>query len=204
MALTTLIPKKSSWRLKGFTLLEVLVSSVVILVATIGSIAAFNVITQSIRGTGLRADQSRRIDAQIAEISLFSEIYTACVNPLGAIPADLTSADTACGSGSIADGVEIGNSYYYFPATPANGDLFYAACRSNSAATNITANFVAAINNNANLPQPGGGVTRSPGAKVDPTDSSSHVVEVEWVETGNPARILRSIRVTPLVSSWCP
>lgn len=185
----------------GFTLIEVIVSSVVILIAMVGAIAAFNLVTQSVRGTGLRADQSRRIDAQVAEISRLSEIYTACLVPAGAVPANPDDADAACGPGSAAAGVQTGNSFYYFPdsANIANINAFFAACRSTTPGTHITANFIDAINA---LPAPGGEVNRQNAIRIEGADANNHAVQVTWSDqAGNELRTLRS---SPLVSAWCP
>lgn len=183
----------------GFTLVEVLVSVIVISIAAVGSIVAFNVTTQSVRGTGLRADQSRRIDAQIAEISRLSEVYTSCGTPAGAVPPAPIIPVTAC-AGSTTD-VAVGNSFYYFPdpASVADVNAFFTACRSAAEGTHITANFRTAING---LPQPGGGVTRQAATRLNGADASNHIVVVTWRDPAN--RDLRTIRVTPLVSAWCP
>lgn len=182
----------------GFSLVEVLVSAVVLLVAVAGSVVAFNVITQSVRSTGLQADQSRRIDAQIAEISRLSEVYTACGSPAGAVPPNPVNPSTAC-TGSTAD-VQVGNSFYYFPdpANPASVNAFFMACRSLAQGTHITANFRLAIDG---LPAPGGGITRQPSTRLS-TSPSNHLVEVRWTDADN--RILRAIQIAPIVSTWCP
>jgi prepilin-type N-terminal cleavage/methylation domain-containing protein len=185
----------------GFTLIETLVSLVVISIAAVGAIAAFNLITQSVGGTGLQADRSRRIDADIAAISRLSEFYTSCSTPAGAVPANISSPDAACGAGSAAAGVQIGNSFYYFPdpTNTANVNAFFTACRSTTEASHITANFRTAING---LGQPGGGVTRQAATRIAGGDPSNHIVQVEWRDPQN--RVLRSLRITPLVSAWCP
>lgn len=183
----------------GFTLVEVLVSAVVIVVAASGAIVAFNLITQSVRGTGLRADQSRVVDAQVAEVSRLAEIYTSCGTPEGAVPPAPVTPATAC-SGSVVN-VALLNSFYYFPdpANAANVADFYAACRATDPGSHITANFIAAIDG---LDQPGGGVTRMP-AERNPADvASNYLVQVEWVDPAN--RVLRRIQIVPLVSAWCP
>lgn len=187
---------------RGFTLVELLVSAVVLVVAVTGSIVAFNLITQSVRGTGIRADQNRRVDRDIASISLISEEYTGCVTTTGTVPADPT---THC-SGT---NVEFGNSYYYFPevtdpndaTTWVDAQAFSAACRSTVEANHITANFVAAVNG---LAQPGGDVTRQNAVRVNPVDASNHLIEITWVDPTRNNRVLRQIEVLPLVTAWCP
>lgn len=184
---------------RGFTLVEVLASSVIMLIAVAGSIVAFNLITQSVRGTGLRADQSRRIDSQIAEVSRLAEIYTSCGTPAGAVPPNPPTVATACAGGTA--NVQIGNSFYYTP-DPANivaVDDFYTACRSADPANHITANFMNAVDN---LQAPNGAVLRLPSARVDEDDASNFLVEVTWTDPGN--RVLRRFRISPLVSAWCP
>ncbi|MCP9926335.1 prepilin-type N-terminal cleavage/methylation domain-containing protein [Cyanobium sp. CH-040] len=185
----------------GFTLVEVLASAVILLVATVGAIVAFNLITQSVRGTGSRADQSRRIDEQIAEINRLSEIYTSCGTPEGAVPSNLPTLPCA---GSTTD-VQVGNSFYYFP-DPANTSFvarFFSACRSSAESGHITAGFVSAIDG---IP-PGadtldGGVSRRAAERVNPSDASNHLVEVIWED--ELERPLRTVRIAPIVSSWCP
>lgn len=179
---------------EGFSLVEVLVASVIISVAAVGALAAFNLVTQSITGTGLRADQSRRIDAQIDQISEIAEIYTACNTPSGEIPAN---PQTICGVG-----IPPRSSFYYFPdyAVAANVDAFFVSCRSAAAASHITNNFIVAINN---LPSPGVSISEPVAARVAPTVPSNHLVQVSWV--GDPGgQLLRQMQIRPVVSSWCP
>lgn len=174
----------------GFTLLEVLVSLVVLVIAGIGAIAGFNLITQSVIGSDIRANQSRLIDEDIAEISRLSEVYNACVDPAGSI-------STNC------PGQQVGNSFYYFPdpVTPANVNTFFLACRSTTAAGHITQNFITAINA---LGQPAGDVTREAAIRVEPTDAANHLVRITWVDPTRNNRELRRLEITPVVSAWCP
>lgn len=186
--------------LNGFTLPEVLVSAVVLLIALSGGIAAFNLVTQSIRRTEISADQSRRIDLDLAGIARLSELYTSCVNPAGSIPPDPA---TDC----LGDDVEVGNSYYYFPdpVNPLDVNNFFLACRSTVATSHITQNFIAALNNVSLLPQPGGAVVRQNAIRVPPvTDAANHLVEITWIDPTRNNRVLKSVRVVPIVSSWCP
>jgi prepilin-type N-terminal cleavage/methylation domain-containing protein len=187
----------------GFTLIEVIVAAVVMLVAMVGAISAFNLVTQSLRGTGLRADQSRRIDAQIAEISRLIEDYTACTTPAGAVPPSPFDPATAC-LGDTSSIVK-GNSFYYFPdpSDASNVNAFFAACGSATASSHITANFIAAID--AIVPLPGvldQGVARDSAARVNSSDASNSLVRITWRDSAN--RVIRQIQVVPLLSAWCP
>lgn len=178
---------------EAFTLPEVLVSLVIITIALAGSIAGVNLILQSVRGTGIRADQNRRIDRDISQITRLSEEYNACVDPEG-------SVSTLC------SGENIRTSDYYFPEIPDRFDpatwgdarLFEAACRAEDGSTHITDGFMVAIDA---LDDPGGDVTRENAERLDGIDPSNHLVQITW---SSPARELRSIQVTPLVSAWCP
>lgn len=189
----------------GFTLPEVLVSALIIVIASVGAIAAFNVIIQSVQGTEIRADQSRRIDSDISEISRLAEIYTSCQLAAGAVPAG--DPDAYCTDGG--NPVDAGSSFYYFPeitdasdpTTWTDAEAFATACQSASAGSHITANFIAAING---LAAPGGDVVRQNAIRVDGTDPTNHLVRIVWVDPTNANRVLRTIEVVPLVSTACP
>jgi len=178
----------------AFSLVEVLVASVIVAVASLAAISAFNVVIQSIGGTGIRADQSRRIDAQIAAISELAEVYTSCSTPLGEIPAN---PQAICG-GTI----QARSSFYYFPDPSESADVeaFFGACRSDIASTHITNNFILAINA---LPSPGGDVSAPVAVRVPPIVAANHLVRITW--SSDPGgQILRGIQLSPLLSAWCP
>lgn len=179
----------------GFTLVEVLVSTVILTFAVVGSIAGFNLIVQSVRGTEIRADQNRRIDRDISSINRISEAFSSCVNPQGSVIADPLTC--------LGQDVQYGNSYYYFPdlpgfeatnpATWTPAEQFSSACVSGTLITN----FISSINK---MPQPGGDVVRT-GAQIVP--DSGYLVEITWRDPARN-RDLRTIQVSPLAASWCP
>jgi len=178
----------------GFSLVEVLVAAVIIGVSALAATTAFNVIVQSIGGTGITADQNRRIDAQIAAINELSEIYTACNTPSGEIPGN---PQTVCGIG-----ITPRSSYYYFPdyQNTADVDAFFAACRSSQPGAHITNGFIEAIND---LGTPGGGVSSPIAVRVQPNMASNHLIEITWSRSPGSGS-LRKIRLAPVVSAWCP
>ncbi|MCP9886735.1 prepilin-type N-terminal cleavage/methylation domain-containing protein [Cyanobium sp. ATX 6A2] len=185
----------------GFTLLEVIVSAVILVVATLGSITAFNLATRSIRGTGLFVEQNREIDRDISEISRLSEIYTACVpgSGSGSIPANPNTACTDTLSGLV---VAPNSSFYYFP-DPANASdvaAFETSCGSSTPTSHITFGFRSAIDS---LDQPGAGITRQNATRVDGSDAGNHLVEILWVDSSDGDE-LRRMRLSPLVTAWCP
>lgn len=176
----------------GFSLVEVLVAVVIITVSSIAALSAFGLVTQTISGTGLRADQSRRIDSQIAQIIDFSNRYTSCLVPSG-------SVETSCGGG-----ISPKTSFYYFP-DPTNSDgsvnvqLFFDSCRNAVPDLHITHNFILAINA---LVSPGGGVSEPLAVRVNPVASNS-LVRITW-RSDPGGRLLREMQLSPVVSSWCP
>lgn len=175
-------------RENGFTLIELLVSSVILVVAVTGSIVAFNLVTSSVRGTGLRANQSRIIDRDIALINELSEVYGTCATPAG------SSDPSGCTDS------EPGESFYYFPADPTNITAFEAACEDGS----IVDNFIASVNGTAtgadvNIPTTTGVVTRQNAVRVAGTN---HLVRITWNDADGDQ--LRQVEVLPIVTAWCP
>lgn len=167
----------------GFTLPEVLVSVIIVTIAVLGSIVAANLIFSSIRGTEIRADQNRAIDRDVARIVALSENYGACTNPLGSAVDTCTDANP-------------GDSFYYFPADPANIVTFENACADGS----IVNGFITAI---GQLPATEAGVSRDSVARLTGAAGNNHLVEITWTD-GPGGDDLRSIQITPLVSAWCP
>lgn len=186
----------------GFSLVEVLVALVVLTVASAGSIAAFNATTQAIRATEARSDQNRLIDQNVAQITRISETFTSCMTPSGINP---VNPDIYC----TGTGVAFRNSFYYFPeisnpadsATWTNATSFRSACDNGT----LRSNFITALGGGSavNLNGSNGSalVTRQPIVAVS---NSNHLVQITWTVPGDSTRILRQIRVVPIVSTWCP
>ncbi|EDY39704.1 hypothetical protein CPCC7001_2585 [Cyanobium sp. PCC 7001] len=159
--------------------------TVIIAVAVAATFTVFSTAIRGIRLTGDQASQSSAIEADVSRIGNISVSYNACTN--------------SAGSFAACPGQAQGNSFYYFPGTVANVQAFYDACNATAAGSHITANFITAVNN---LAQPGAGVTRLTAVRENSVDPQNHVVVVSWqTPTANPARV---IKVTPVVSSWCP
>lgn len=173
----------------GFSIVEGLIASVIVVVAVLGTAGAFNLITSSIRGTSEKNAAATAIDKDISMIKDLSIRYTSCVNPVGSIPAD---GDGAC---------DVSNNFsaYYFPksALETEKNKFFTACRSSTASSHITAGFVTAIND---LPELSEGVTRKPAVRENGSDPKNHNVIVEYQVNGSTVRL---VKVAPVVSSWC-
>lgn len=171
----------------GFSIVEGLIASVILIIAVMGTAAAFNLITSSISGTSNKNAINIAIDKDVSSIKRLSIDYTSCVNPVGSVP-----AEGAC---------DVSNNYsaYYFPmsALPSEQDKFFAACRSETASSHITAGFINAIDA---LPSVGAGVVRQPAIREDGNDPQNHNINVEYKSNGSSIRL---IKVSPVVSSWC-
>ena len=171
----------------GFSIVEGLIASVVVVVAILGTVGAFNLVASSIRGTSDKNAAAIAIDKDVSMIKDLSVRYTSCVDPIGSVP-----ADGAC---------DVSNNFsaYYFPKSTleAEKEKFLAACRSVTASSHITAGFVTAINALPKLPD---GVTRKPAVRENESDPKNHNVIVEYQVKGSTVRL---VKVAPVVSSWC-
>ncbi|KMM16875.1 hypothetical protein SYNGFB01_08060 [Synechococcus sp. GFB01] len=176
----------------GFTLVEVLAASVVLVISLAGALVAFNLISQSVQGTGIRADQNRLIDQDIARISDLSERFTSCANPQGSVPA------TAC----TGTNVQTGNSFYYHPAvgnpndasTWTDANTFATACTSGT----LRDNFITVIGGQQDL---AGNVRR---LATQAVAGSTKLVRLTWVDQSNGNRVLRQLDTAPVVAGFCP
>lgn len=173
----------------GFSIVEGIIASVILIVAVMGTAAAFNLITSSISGTSKKNAANIAIDKDISLIKKFSVDYTSCVNPTGSVPVDGAACD-----------VSSTFSNYYFPKTAvvSEQNQFFAACRSTSPGSHITANFKTAID--AIPADLGSGVVRQPAVREDGADPQNHNIIIEYKSDGSSIRL---IKVVPVVSSWC-
>lgn len=171
----------------GFSIVEGLIASVVVIVAVLGTAAAFNLITSSIAGTSSKNAVATAIDKDISMIKDLSSRYTSCVVPSGSVPAN--------GACDVSNNL----SAYYFPQSTLETEKnkFFAACRSSTASSHITAGFVTAINA---LPKLESGVIRKPAVREDGADPKNHSIIVEYQVNGSTVRL---VKVSPVVSSWC-
>ncbi|MCP9804637.1 hypothetical protein KBY75_13795 [Cyanobium sp. T1G-Tous] len=173
----------------GFSVVEGIIASVILIVAVMGTVAAFNLITSSISGTSKKNAANIAIDKDISLIKKLSVEYTSCVNPVGSVP----------GAGAACD-VTNNFSNYYFPksALVSDQNQFFAACRSTNPGSHITAGFKTAIDAiSADL---GAGIVRQPAIREDGADPQNHNIIVEYKISGSSVRL---IKVSPVVSSWC-
>jgi len=181
----------------GFTLVEVIVAATIIIVAVAGTLGGFNAFISASNQTQSKSEQQKMIDTDIAKISKLSQVYTACINPRGSVPAP----SETCQGLTASSTVQMGDSLYYFPPATSDQATFFSACSASDANNHITKNFIKAID--LLRPVSANGVTRQAATRDDEDDASNHLVRVRWVQATNTSNTLRLIKVVPLVSAWC-
>ena len=173
----------------AFSLAEVLVAVVILAVATVSSLAAFNVATKSIYGTALRSNANAAIDSDIARIKQMAEAYNACADPKGSL--------------GSCPGQTLGTSFYYSPTTSANYNTFFTACKSTSDSTHITNNLIVEINKLSQIVLNNNNVERSPATRESSGVPSSHLIRIIYTGTSS-TNIERIAKILPVLSAWCP
>lgn len=171
----------------GFSIVEGVIASVILIIAVMGTAAAFNLITSSINGTSNKINKNSAIDKDVAAIKRLPINYTSCVNPAGSVPA------------SGACDVTSKFSSYYFPMSSqaSEHNKFLEACRSPNPSTHITTAFKTAIDA---LPSVGAEVVRQSAIRENGSDPENHNIIVEYKSNGLSIRL---IKTSPVVSSWC-
>lgn len=169
--------------LEGFSLVEMMIAAVLMLIATAGSVVLFNYsISQNRNSRGKQEEQSA-ISEDLANIQTMNDRYT-CSTPSSC---SVTSSDPG------------ENSYYASGTTPSTGTgSFDAACQSGD----LINNLITAIDEKD---EPTAftrlGITRTV-AKTTGSPASYLRYTVTWKNASN-AR-LRQITLVPTVAGWCP
>lgn len=182
----------------GFSLVEVLVAVVVLSIGVLGTVAGFNLITQSInRSTGYNQAQLA-IDNDVTRIEQLARLYTPCEEPLGEVP----EAFPYCNG--LVDSPEAPGPNYYFPSgsggefDEAAAQAFAAACRSTNQSTHFVANLVTLIDEGGSLPE---NITRNV-ERQDPSDPKNPNIKVSYSSDQIPFG--RTLLVAPFAYAWCP
>lgn len=188
----------------GFSLIESLVASVLIVLALWGTSMTLMVSNRTSRGSRLQSQLERLIEQDIAIISDLSERYTCCP---GSCTTDATVINTANASGDCAmNSTGAGVDQYYAPVQPyipIGGTFttamanFRAACANGTLANNLITAFPVAPTAPA-----GATLTRS-----TPTLEDAAAHRLAWTYTasidGSPV-ISRVVHLIPTVAGWCP
>lgn len=169
-------------RSSGFTLVELLVAAVVMMLASIGGSALFNAATRQVNTIHQALTQQFSISNDLATVLELNDRYS-CAS--GTCSADL-SGDPPNQNNYVPDD----------PDDPAHTPTFRQLC-----AAGLANGLVTQVN--ATAVEAGPNVTRM--ASLQPAGSTSsatpHRYQVRWSSNG---RTLRQVELIPTVAAWCP
>jgi len=175
----------------GFTLVEILVATVILIVATTGITSAINFSNRSTILTEASSRDSAAIDTNVSEILGLAERFTCCS---GTCTSDATAISAA---GAKCTGT-FGDANYYFPSIlPANqADLSNFLSRCQATTSNLVTPLITEITAAIAAPP---GITRTIIADSD-LPATTHTIRITY--TGN--NISRVVKIVPTVAVWCP
>jgi type II secretory pathway pseudopilin PulG len=164
----------------GFSLVEMMIAAVLMVVATIGTVAMFNYgISQNSSSRGKQEEQSA-ISEDLAEIQVMNDRYT-CTDEQNCA---VSSSDP--------------NENGYYPAGPNPSPTFNDACLDGTLIDNL-------INTIREAATPGAfnslGISRTVSKTVN-SDGRYNRYTVTWNNRGGTR--LRQISLVPTVAGWCP
>lgn len=172
--------RRSTQHTGGFSLVEMMIAAVLMVIATIGTVAMFNYgISQNSSSRGKQEEQSA-ISEDLAELQVMNDRYT-CSN------------DNSCAVSSNDPG-ENG----YHPAGTSPSSSFNAACLNGT----LLDNLITAITTTA-TPRAFSqlGISRTASKTVN-SDGRYNRYTITWSKTGGTR--LRQITLVPTVAGWCP
>jgi len=167
-------------RAGGFSLVEMMIAAVLMVIATIGTVSLFNYgITQNSSSRGKQEEQSA-ISEDVAVIQRINDRYTC-------------TSEKACAVASSDPGE---NGYY--PTGPNPSSPFNAACLNGTLLNNLTTTITTTATPTAFTSL---GITRSVSASVS-SDGRYNRYTVTW--RNRTGTRLRQITLVPTVAGWCP
>jgi type II secretory pathway pseudopilin PulG len=172
--------RHSTRQAAGFSLVEMMIAAVLMVIATIGTVGMFNYgISQNSSSRGKQEEQSA-ISEDVADIQRINDRYT-CSN------------EQTCAVASSDPGE---NGYYPTGSNPSSS--FNAACLDGTLLDNLinTITTTATPSAFSNL-----GITRSVSASVS-SDVRYNRYTVTWRNRAGTR--LRQITLVPTVAGWCP
>lgn len=191
----------------GFTLVELLIAAVVMVLSTIGSAVMFNQATRQGLSGNLRLEEQLAISRDLAAILEINERYSCASGPcsvtLNAVqPGEALPPPPDQGGYAPAD----------VDATPTGGRSFRALC-----AQGLLTNLLAALQTTGEIDgEATPGRTILVGTSVQRTVSlleaggsgtateslPPHRYRVDWRDADG--RLLRQVQLIPTVAAWCP
>jgi type II secretory pathway pseudopilin PulG len=172
--------QRSMQQAGGFSLVEMMIAAVLMVIATIGTVGMFNYgISQNSSSRGKQEEQSA-ISEDVADIQRINDRYT-CSN------------EQSC---AVATNDPGENSYY--PTGPSPSSPFNTACLKGTLLDNL-------IDTITTTPTPTAfsrlGISRSVSVSI-PSDGRYNRYTVTW--SNRAGTRLRQITLVPTVAGWCP
>ena len=183
---------------QGFTLLELLMGAVLLVLAMGGVASSLQVAANTSRRSGHQSQLEALIDQDMAAIEALNDRFTCCPGSCTATTATIQAAITS-GSCSTATPRDY---RYYAPAQPSGANTtattnFEAACSSGAIATALVAAFPA-------LPTPAAGANLS---RSTPELQDASAQRLRWTYTGSVGSQVvatRKVTLVPAAAAWCP
>lgn len=173
----------------GFTIVELLIAIVIVVIAILGSAVAFNF---AIKSTSQSADKviiDSLIESDLAKLNAASANYTYCTG-------QYTWDGRLCGSASP------GQQNYYFPPVSATiSDVAAEAFRTDCDTGGMVADLITAINSgdaSLGFSVAAGGLGLS---RVAQAEGSAHRIKVSYSLNST---VYRELALIPLAAGWCP
>ena len=204
----TWLEKQRRLRAQGASLIEVIIASVVMLLALTAVVPLYTMAVRDYGTSTASVDLQNRLDADFAAVRQLGEKFSWCSGSGSTTVAVGGTCTTAVVGGSSGTG----SSAYYVPdnsaSTPAVGPnlrTFWDACAAGTTTSDpLTANLVLAINNSSVLPFPTGlRRVATLDMKTIENDVSSHRLLIEYFQTSDNTKV-GALVYTPPVVAYCP
>ena len=174
------VQQRSGDQRSGFTLVEVMIAAVLMVIAAIGSMAMFNYGISQNNNSRDKQEQQTAISEDLATIQVLNDRYS-CSDP------------EACAIESSDPGED-----GYYAAGPAPSTVFNDACLDGSLLDNLITTLESTPTPNAFSSL---GISRMVARAPDP-DARYLRYTVTW--RGSDGARLRQINLVPTVAGWCP
>jgi len=165
---------------RGFSLVEMMIAAVLMVIATIGTVAMFNYgISQNSSSRGKQEEQSA-ISEDLAEIQVINDRYT-CTDELNCTVSGMDPGEDA-----------------YHPTGTSPSSQFNAACLDGTLIDQLITTI-----RDTTMPSAfnGLGISRSVNKSIN-SDGRYNRYTVTWSNSGGTR--LRQITLVPTVAGWCP
>jgi type II secretory pathway pseudopilin PulG len=173
----------------GFTIVELLMAIVIVVIAILGSAVTFNFAVKSTTQSADKVKIDSLIESDLAKLNAASVNYTYCTG-------QYTWDGRLCGSASPGQ-----QNYYFPPVTTSSSDADAVAFDSDCKSGAMTADLITAINGgdaSLGFSAAAGGLGLS---RVAQAEGSAHRIKVTYSLNSN---VYRELALIPLAAGWCP